>query len=260
MKKKLSYIHIFLIIVMLVLLSNIAVIIITTSMNIEDRVFDAIDIASLILSFSGFAISFFFSLAVYMQAKNQGSINETLLRKDDQYIISNYSLVSFEKEITFLQPKAHLTTQGIFNLDENVDETWQMVFLVTDYINKPIYKVFCKELTLSTPNNVITLTTGIEYDCNHAANILNRDYNCITITLKISQEQMNQYIRDDSKITLTLLVESIFNVVFEMKYDIFLDSIKDISSNKDRENYPEMFTYNIHHVNYYIVNKFIRSK
>lgn len=260
MKKKMNYIHIFIIIVGFVLLTNITAIIITTSMNIEARLFDALDIASLILSFSGFAISFFFSLAVYIQAKNQGDINETLLRKDDQYIVSNYSLVSFNKEITFLEPKHHISEQALFNVNEDGNTIWQIVFLVTDYINKPIYKVYCKELIFETPMRRKVISPAMDYDCKYASNILNRGYNCFTINLKTTKEQLEQYIKEEGKISLTLLVESIFNVVFEMKYEVFLDSKKDLSDNLDRFIYPEMFTYNIHHANYHIVNKFIRGK
>ncbi|MFA6801554.1 MAG: hypothetical protein WCR19_05555 [Acholeplasmataceae bacterium] len=260
MNKNPNFIKIFIIIICIVFVVDIGVIYYATKVsNIDQEVYDALDIAALVLSFSGFAISFFFSLAVYIQAKNQSEINQKLPQKDDQYITLNYALINFEKEITMLKPKENLNNQSTINkIDEN-QEKYQLVFLISDYMNKPVYKVYCKSIRLINNVDEIQYESTNRYDCHYAENILNRGYNCLTITFSENHEILKKYFNDDSQIQLVVEIESIFNVVFEVKFDIYLDQHKDISNNPDLKLYRDMETILIHHVIYQIKNKSIKK-
>ena len=90
--KKNKFAFLFLLTSFLLLIVNIAIIVIFSIIKMENTFYSALNVASLSISFISFIVSSFFSFSVYAQTKNQNKINESLPKKDDQYIIANYSL------------------------------------------------------------------------------------------------------------------------------------------------------------------------
>ena len=58
-------------------------------------------------------------------------------------------------------------------------------------------------------------------------------------------------------IEIVLDIIGVFNVKMNVKFLVYLDKEKDSSSNPDREEYPDLCTYFIHHSNYIIIEKSI---
>ena len=99
--KKNKFPFIFLLTSFLLLLVNIAIIIVFSIVEMENKFYSALNVSSLSVSFISFVVSSFFSFSVYSQTKTQNKINESLPKKDDQYIIANYSLFNIEREVSF---------------------------------------------------------------------------------------------------------------------------------------------------------------
>ena len=85
---------------MLLLFANLIIIFVFSNVKMEQTFYNALNVSSLAIAFVSFIASSFFSFSVYMQTKNQNKINESLPKKDDQYIIANYSLFNIENEIS----------------------------------------------------------------------------------------------------------------------------------------------------------------
>ena len=143
----------FLIITFVLFMTNIAIIIIFNSVKMEDNFYKSLNVASLSIAFLSFIASSFFSLSVYQQSKTQNKINENLPKKDDQYIINNYALFNIEQEVSIFSlnndEKDNVINDGNYLYDsnnENITELTRFVFLPTNTINKPIYKVNVKSI------------------------------------------------------------------------------------------------------------------
>ena len=122
------------------LVANIALILIFTFIKVEDNFYNSLNVASLSIAFLSFIASSFFSLSVYLQTRAQGEINKSLPKKDDQYIIANYSLFNIEGEFSMFSldgdEKELVLSKGAVLSDEG-DEVTRFVFLPTDSMNAP---------------------------------------------------------------------------------------------------------------------------
>lgn len=237
--KKQNLLLIFMIIVMSLLFISALALVIFSFINIDNNFYNAINVAALLISFASFAASCFFSLAVYIQAKNQEKINEKLPKKDDQYILNNYSLIDFCKEITLL-------SNG---------KTSRLVFLVTDTINQPVYKVRCKSISIGENSDKKSINFDIPFDCNYAKNVLDRNYNCIYVDLPLSTKEAFESINGNKIINITLQIISTFNVAFELNFVLTLDSLKDTSHNEDKKKFDFLETWLLHHSVFNIIDK-----
>lgn len=250
---------------LLILLVNIIMIIIFTKAKVVNNFYNALSVASLGISFASFAASCFFSLSVYLQSMAQTKISESLPKKDDQYIINNYSLFDLQKEFTtfslqnnekeeVLKNKNYLTNEKTYS----INEISRFVFLPTNSVNAPTYKVLLNNIKLIDKANLPIFNAnnmGRSIDGNYAPNILQRNYNCICVDIKIPLKDINNYLSYTKYLEISLDIISIFNVKFAMKYIISIDCKKDTSKNIDKNAIPDLESYIIHHTNSVILAK-----
>lgn len=265
MKNKNS-LPLFLLITTLALGVVLAVLLIFSIVKIDSGFYDSLSVASLCISFFSFSASMFFSLAVYLQSKNQNKINDSLPKKDDQYIIANYSLFNIERELSFFKihgnEKDYLLKNGNIFTDKATDEiedVTRIVFLPTDSMNIPTYKVYAKSISFvgSDESKLYSVNPNKNVDGDYSANILQRGYNCITVDLAENNTDVADVISRTHHIELQLDIVSVFNVKMSVKFFIYLDSEKDCTDNPDKKLIPTLQTYTIHHSNYVIEEKSI---
>ncbi|GHV34500.1 hypothetical protein FACS1894178_2120 [Bacteroidia bacterium] len=117
--------------------------------------------------------------------------------------------------------------------------------LVTDYINKPIYKVLFKEIDFVNKDKKFLSKKGI--DGKYQEHTLNRDYNCMGVNLPLSIEETKKLFQEDTKIEIELEIISIFNVQFTVRYEITIGPKKNTSKNPDKKKFKNLQTYLMHH-------------
>jgi hypothetical protein len=205
-------------------------------------------VSNLFISFVACISTAFFSLATF----RNGSILErnSITNELNRYIIENYSLINFCTEITIVKENENGYNKEIFGeilenkSNENLVST-NICFLVTDYINKPIYKVLFKEIEFVSAGRKFFSEKGI--DGKYQEHTLSRDYNCMGLNLPLNIEETKQLFQEDTKIKITLNIISIFNVQFTVYYEIGLSDKKDVSNNPDTKKFKDLETYRIHH-------------
>lgn len=253
----------FVIITAILLAANIVLILIFTFIKLEDSFYSSLNVASLSIAFLSFIASSFFSLSVYLQTEAQGKINESLPKKDDQYIIANYSLFNIEGEFSLFSLRGDEKNlvqlrEAYLMGDSDADEVTRLVFLPTDSMNAPTYKVIIKSISLhSSKNEEIYYASGDGVDGEYSANILKRGYNCISVDLALPMTRASEMLKNVHHLELTLDIISVFNVCMSMRYNIYIGGAKDVEGNPDRKTIPDLETYIIHHSNYLIEEKSI---
>ena len=266
--KKHKFAFIFLIFSMVLLLLNIAIIVVFSIIKIEDRFFNSLNVASLSISFLSFIASSFFSFSVYLQTEKQNKINESLPKKDDQYIIANYSLFNVEREISFFSlvsdEKESIIETGRYLRSPNFTDEQnitRLVFLPTDSMNQPTYKVLVKSLSFFNSKNQSLFQAKVDenVDGEYSANILQRGYNCICVDIASEYESIKDLFAKSRRIELRVDIISVFNVKMSVAFSIYLDSEKNVDNNPDKKNIVDLNTYLIHHSNYFIEDKSIVS-
>ena len=264
MKNKLGFA--FFLVAGLMLVTNVVIIVLFSLIEMNSAFYNALNVSSLVIAFVSFVASTFFSFLVYLQPKNQNKINEGLPKKDDQYIISNYSLFNIENEISFfslhgderdilLHQKKYLTP----STPHTEDAVVRLVFLPTNSMNMPTYKVLCRSIDFVSSKNetLYSATAESPLDGEYSANILNRGYNCICVDLLGDFPSVQNAFSQSNHLKLMLEIISVFNVKMTVMYDVYLDSEKDVSQNPDKEKIEDLSTYIIHHTNYTIEEKSI---
>ena len=264
--KKNKFPFIFILTSFLLLLVNIAIIIVFSIIEIENKFYSALNVASLSISFISFVVSSFFSFSVYAQTKNQNKINESLPKKDDQYIIANYSLFNIEREVSFFsltdEEKSIILQESKFltsDIEPDTQNITRMVFLPTDSANKPTYKVLIKSIAFFSPEHkkIYVANTSKKVDGQYSSNILQREYNCICVDVLADSETIETYFSQSKYLELSLDIISVFNVNMSTTFFVYLDSEKDVSHNPDKDKISDLRTYIIHHSNYIIEHKSI---
>ena len=204
-----------------------------------------------------------------MQTKNQNKINEGLPKKDDQYIISNYSLFNIENEVSFFSlsgdEKSFLlqTQKYLLSKDRSIENNVvRLVFLPTNSMNMPTYKVLIRSIDFISTKHETLYSAKSEgaLDGEYSANILNRGYNCICVDLADNFNTISQLFSNTGHLKLELDIISVFNVKMSVTYYIYLDSAKDVTQNPDKEKISDLSTYKVHHSNYTIEEKSILPK
>lgn len=259
--KQNKFVSVFFIIAISLFVLDIATIIIFSVLDMESSFYNSLNVASLLIAFVSFVASSFFSLSVYQQSKNQNRINESLPKKDDQYIIANYSLFNLEREISFFTLTGEERAQVLASertLGEG-DEVVRLVFLPTDSMNKPTYKVLVHSISFLSPTHeeLYSAVAGEPVDCDYSANVLSRGYNCICVDLLSSFKGVCDLFSRAEKIEIKLDIISVFNVKMTSTFSVHLDGEKDVSNNPDKNKISDLTTYTVHHSNYYIEDKSI---
>ncbi len=264
--KKNKFAFLFLLTSFLLLVVNIAIIIIFSIVEMENTFYSALNVASLSISFLSFIVSSFFSFSVYAQTKNQNKINESLPKKDDQYIIANYSLFNIENEVSFFsvngEEKNIIIQDSKYLIDDiksGKESITRLVFLPTDSANKPTYKVLVKSISFFSQEhtNIYTAKAISKFDGEYSANILQRGYNCICVDILNDFENIRNYFSQSKYLEVSVDIISVFNVNMSVTFFVYLDSEKDVSQNPDKKDLLDLMTYKIHHSNYIIENKSI---
>jgi hypothetical protein len=210
-------------------------------------------VSALILSFVSCVLTASFSLATYRNGVITKETNAS--NRQNSYIIDNYSLLNFCTEITIVKENEKNYNKDIFgeNFDnkngENTVST-NICFLISDYINKPIYKVLFKEIEFANKNKKFFSQKGI--DGKYQEHTLNRDYNCMGLNLPLSIADTKSLFQEDTKIKVVLEIISIFNVQFTVHYEITIGHQKNISKNPDKKKFNQLQTYLIHHSIYQV--------
>jgi hypothetical protein len=264
--KKNKFAFLFLLTTFSLLLVNIAIIIIFSVVKMENEFYSSLNVASLSISFVSFIVSTFFSFSIYTQTKNQNKINDSLPKKDEQYIISNYSLFNIENEVSFFSVNAEekqviiQDSKCLMNdLKPNGENVTRLVFLPTNSANKPTYKVLIKSISFFSHEHksIYTAKAINKLDGEYSSNILQRGYNCICVDILNDFDDIQSYFSQSKYLELSLDIISVFNVNMSVTFFIYLDSEKDVSQNPDKEKPSDLRTYTIHHSNYTIDNKSI---
>ena len=267
--KKNRFTFLFFIITFILFISNIALIIVFSDINMEENFYNSLNVASLSIAFLSFIASSFFSLSVYLQSKNQNKINENLPKKDDQYIINNFALFNIEQEVSIFSLKDDEKNNVLFDKNylfekdnKEISNLTRFVFLPTDSINKPIYKVNVKSMEFfsSKRESLFKVISDTEVDCQYSSNILQRGYNCICIDVAKEINDIIDILTNCSFIEIELDIISVFNVNLNTKFIVYLAGEKDVSENPDKKIIKDLLTYNIHHSNSTIKSKTICNK
>ncbi len=258
MKNEKKIIFVFLLISFVIFLVNIFIILFFSKSNIENEFYNSLNIASLIIAFSSFVTSTFFSLAVYSQSITQTKINKTLPKKDDQYIINNHSLFNIDNEFTIFSTTEY-DKDNSFYTNEKSELFTRLVFLPTNSKNCETYKVLAQQIEFKTENKNYIFSTNNPIDTYYASNILQRNYNCIFMDLNIDKNKLFNIINETKQLIVNISIISIFNVVLDIEFIIKIDSLKDTSKNVDKEKIKDLDTFIIHHTNYKIKNKSINN-
>lgn len=264
--RKRQFAIVFLVVSVALLLANVGLIIAFNALEMETSFYNALEVASLSVAFISFLASTFFSFLVFVQTKNQNEINANLLKKDDQYIISNYSFFDIDHEISFFSldgaEKSLLLRRKSYLLPESGkggEEITRLVFLPTNSVNMPTYKVLVRSVDLLSPQAELLFSARSEtpLDGEYSANILNRGYNCFCADILSDCETLQSAFSQCRCLKLKLDVISVFNVKMSVLFSIYLDGQKNVEDNPDKEKIQDLTTYTIHHSNYVIEEKSI---
>lgn len=252
---------------LLILAVNIVVVVVFSNRQMQDSFYNSLNIASLVIAFISLITSCFFSFSLYVQSLTQTKINDKLPKKEDSYITENYSLFNLEKEFSvfsvddekddLIANKKYLT-----NTQENEkNDLTRVVFLPTDSLNKSTYKVVAHSLEIYSKFNLLKSFENKLNNCDaqYAYNILQRGYNCICVDLGIPHKKLIGLLDEASCLRINLDIISIFNVCFNISFDIKIEGKKDVGLNVDLEKLPDLNTYVVHHTNYFIKSKTIVS-
>ncbi len=266
--KKNKVAFLFLLTSMALLFVNLIIIAIFSNIHVKSDFYSALNVSSLIIAFVSFIASSFFSFTVYIQTRNQNKINESLPKKDDQYIISNYSLFNIENEISFFSMtdderdnilKTNSFLSGIDACKDTCNDVTRLVFLPTDSVNMPTYKVMVKSLEFISSKNksMYFVKSESSVDGAYSANILSRGYNCFCVDVLGGVDKMRTLFAESRYIKLNLDIISVFNVKMNISFYVYPDSEKNTDQNPDKEQIPDLTTYTVHHTNYQIEDKSI---
>ncbi|GHU68656.1 hypothetical protein FACS189413_06080 [Bacteroidia bacterium] len=200
-------------------------------------------------------------MATYINGRNADRNYEDA--KTNQYIIENYSLINFCTEITIVKENGKDYNKEFFGevfetKNEEKTVSTNICLLVTDYINKPIYKVLFKEIEFVNKNKKFSSKKGI--DGKYQEHTLNRDYNCMGVNLPLNIEETKKLFQEDTKIEIELEIVSIFNVQFTVRYEITIGPKKDSSKNPDKKKFKDLQTYLIHHSIYRVEEQNVIEK
>jgi hypothetical protein len=138
----------------------------------------------------------------------------------------------------------------------------RLVFLPTDSMNKPTYKVLVRSVSFCSQSDkrIYTANADGAVDGEYSSNILKRGYNCFTVDIAEEYETARELISNSKYIELNLDIISALNVDMNATFFIYLDSEKDVSNNPDKKLISDLRTYIIHHSNFVIQNKSILTK
>lgn len=248
------------------LLINIVLILIFSFVEVDVRFYNALNVPSLVTAFLSFIASSFFSFSVYLQTKNQNKINDSLPKKDDQYIISNYSLFNIENEFSLFSLNGYdkeslIRDRKYLKSYDSISEDCitRVVFLPTDSMNMPTYKVMVRaiEFVSGEGKTVLSCLTEQAVDGEYSANILRRNYNCICVDILEAMPKIKTILDESKKIKLYLDIISVFNVKMSVVFFIYRDKEKNTDENPDKKELPDLATYLIHHTNFSIEEKSI---
>lgn len=250
----------------LLLIANLILIIVFSNLDVKSEFYNALNVSSLVIAFVSFIASSFFSFSVYLQTKNQNKINDSLPKKDDQYIIANYSLFNIETEVSCFSingdEKVHcLKTKNYLQVstDSKASSLNRLVFLPTDSVNMPTYKVLVKsvEFVSAADETLCIATSEKSVDGFYSANVLNRGYNCFSVDILGDEKSFDTLLANSKYIKISLDIISVFNVKITATFYVHLHGEKDTSNNPDKKLIPDLKTYTIHHSNYQIEDKTI---
>ncbi|GHV59681.1 hypothetical protein FACS1894182_14130 [Bacteroidia bacterium] len=135
-------------------------------------------VSALILSFVSCILTAFFSLATYRNGIIAKETNES--NRVNNYIIENYSLINFCTEITIVGQKT-VSTMVLSDRKFGKGVSTNICFLVSKYVNKPIYKILFKEIRFLDKDKKFSSSEGV--DSRYQENTLNRKYDCIAVNL-----------------------------------------------------------------------------
>lgn len=253
---------------LLLLIINLVIIIVFSNIDVKYTFYNALNVSSLAIAFVSFIASSFFSFSVYLQTKNQNEINASLPKKDDQYIIANYSLFDIENEISFFSlrdgEKNSCLSSGAYLEPVSKDgknSITRLVFLPTNSVNMPTYKVLVRtvDFVSSSEETVYSAKNDKSVDGAYSANILNRGYNCFCVDILSDIKSLEKAFAKSHYIKLNLDIISVFNVKMTASFFVYLNAPKSTDDNPDKKLIPDLTTYTIHHSNYRIEDKSIVS-
>lgn len=182
---------------------------------------------------------------------------------EDTYIAKNYALFDFEKEITIFpiygDEKNNVINNGQY-INDSGSLIYRIVMLPTDSVNAPVNRVLVQSLSLVDAKDKVyaSLKTNKDIDAQYSSNVLNRGYNCINIDV-LTDKDIPYLYNKCQKMYITLRIESIFNVYFDVEYQILMNGKNDTTNNPDTQIIPELVTFNIHHSNYKILKRGIKE-
>ena len=171
----------------------------------------------------------------------------------------------YQKEISFFavtgDEKNLLLSEGKYLKNETgagCDIT-RLVFLPSDSVNSPTYKVVVKSITFYSSLNKKLFFASSAYgiDCDYASDILQRGYNCICVDIAKHMGGISDLFSQASRIELRLDIISVFNVKMSTNFSIRLDQSKNVDANPDKQIIKDLKTHTIHHCNYVIEEKSI---
>lgn len=182
---------------------------------------------------------------------------------EETYISKNYALFDFEKEISMF-PLYKEEKETILNNKQYIDDKgsliYRIVMLPTDTVNAPVHRVRVTNISLvdSKDKEYVTLHSKEGVDTEYSCNVLNRGYNCLNIDI-LTDKDIPYLFEKCKKMYITLRIESVFNVYFDVEYQILMNGKKDNSNNPDIKKIPELATFFIHHSNYKILDRGIKE-
>lgn len=237
----------FLIITIVLLVINIVLICVFAMLDGVQNIYDALSVSSLLIAFSGFASSLFFSMGIYRQSELQNKINDSLSKKDDVYITQNYSLIDIGREISIHNKAVDELLPEVLK-EENADKFYRFIMLVGEYINKPLYRADVYTVrAIGKDNSVIFNAHSADpVPTAYASNILDRGYNCVSFDLGLCGKNLGDELLNSEKLEIIMDITSIFNVTFKLKFIVTLDHEKEQTNNPDAKIYDGLRTFKKH--------------
>ncbi|MBD5631761.1 MAG: hypothetical protein HDP34_00825 [Clostridia bacterium] len=238
---------IFLIITIILLIVNIVLICIFAMLDGVDNIYNALSVSSLLISFSGFASSLFFSMGIYRQSELQNKINDSLNKKDDVYITQNYSLIDIGREISIHNKTISELSPEVIK-EENANKYYRFIMLVNDYVNKPLYRADVYTVRAIGKNNTIIFNVHNDkpVPTAYASNILDRGYNCVSFDIGLCDKNLGDNLLKAERLEIIMDITSIFNVTFKLMFIVTLDHEKEQTNNPDAKIYDELRTFKKH--------------
>ena len=237
----------FFIITIILLIVNIVLICVFATMDGVENIYNALSVSSLLIAFSGFASSLFFSMGIYRQSELQNKINDSLSKKDDVYITHNYSLIDIGREISIHNKTIDELSPEVLK-EENADKYYRFIMLVNDYVNKPLYRADVYTVRAIGKDNRIIFNAhnDVPVPTAYASNILDRGYNCVSFDIGLCDKNLGDELLKSEKIEIVMDITSIFNVTFKLKFIVTLDHEKEQTNNPDAKIYDGLRTFKKH--------------